>query len=245
MSNSSDVANNYIFINNRVKELSNKYIQRMSVENKNNNVREAKLICVSKTKPITDLKSAFEAGADIFGENFVDEIVEKAPLLPQAKFHMIGHLQSNKINKLCSIPNLIMIQTIDKEELARKINERWPTEKEPLDVLIQVNTSQEQQKFGVLRGEPTDRLVRYIVEECPRLNFRGFMTIGESGEAKRDFQILVDERRRIASTLGVDENSLELSMGMSSDFEIAIDMGATFVRVGSSIFGPRLYKNER
>ena len=241
----SDIADNYRFISSRVRILSDKYALKMSEENAGVRVPEAKLICVSKTKPIEDLKAAFEAGADIFGENYVDEIIEKAPLLPDAKFHMIGHLQSNKITKLCNIPNLVMIHTIDREELARKINERWPADRKPLDVLVQVNTSEEQQKSGVLRGESVEKLVSYIVNDCPRLNFRGLMTIGETGEAERDFKVLVDERKRIAEMLSVPEYSLELSMGMSADYEIAIGMGATFVRVGSSIFGPRLYKSEQ
>ena len=157
---------------------------------------------------------------------------------------MIGHIQSNKVPKLCRLPNLAMIQTIDSESLATKINDRWPEEFKPLQVLIQVNTSDEPQKHGIARGEALIGLAKHIVENCPRLIFRGLMTIGETGEAKRDFQTLIDARSDVAASLGVDQSTLELSMGMSADYELALEMGATYVRVGSSIFGPRIYKNK-
>ena len=206
--------------------------------------KTARLVCVSKTKPVEDLKQVFEAGGRIFGENYVDEIIEKAPQLPEAQFHMIGHLQSNKVSKLCRIPNLAMIQSIDSEDLAGKVGKHWPADRAPLQVLIQINTSQEPQKSGIANGEPAIKLAKFIVENCKHLAFRGVMTIGETGEAKRDFQILLDERKHIAEALGMKEEELECSMGMSADYELALDMGATLVRVGSSIFGPRIYKKK-
>lgn len=207
--------------------------------------KTAKLVCVSKTKPIEMLKKVFEAGGRIFGENYVDEIIEKGPQLPDAEFFMIGHLQSNKVAKLCKVKNLKMIQSIDSSDLASKVDKHWPAnERGPLDVLIQINTSSEPQKSGISNGEEAIKLAKFITENCKNLNFRGVMTIGETGEAKRDFQVLLNERKAIAEALGTTEEKLECSMGMSADYELALDMGATYVRVGSSIFGPRIYKNK-
>ncbi|EAY03409.1 hypothetical protein TVAG_043550 [Trichomonas vaginalis G3] len=224
----SHVAENYKHINEIVKNLSS----------------TAHLVCVSKTKPIEDLKQVFEAGGRIFGENYVDEIITKGPQLPDAQFHMIGHLQSNKVAKLCKVENLVMIQSIDSKELATKVDKQYVNRK-PLEVLIQINTSAEPQKSGIANGAEASELAKFIVENCHNLKFRGVMTIGETGEASRDFACLVEERRRIAGELGMKPEDLELSMGMSADYELALKMGATFVRVGSSIFGPRIYPNKK
>ena len=222
----SDIGANYTRILERVKELN----------------PEATLVSVSKTKPIEDLRAALDAGCRVFGENYVDEIVTKSPLLPEAKFHMIGHLQSNKVAKLCRCPNLAMIQTIDSVSLADKVNKAWPEDRPPLDVLIQVNTSDEEQKSGVLHSDAKlMELVKHIIEHCPKLKFHGVMTIGEIGESSRDFDRLIETRDRIAGELKVDKKTLKLSMGMSADYEIALEKGADYVRVGSSIFGARNY----
>ena len=223
---SSEIGANYTRILARVKELN----------------PEATLVSVSKTKPIEDLQEAFNAGCRVFGENYVDEIVTKSPLLPEAKFHMIGHLQSNKVAKLCRCPNLAMIQSIDSISLAVKVNKAWPEDRQPLDILIQVNTSDEEQKSGVLHSDAKLlELVRHIRDNCPRLRFDGLMTIGEIGEGSRDFDCLVATRDRIADAISVDKKSLKLSMGMSADYELALEKGADYVRVGSSIFGARNY----
>ncbi|OHT10263.1 hypothetical protein TRFO_04279 [Tritrichomonas foetus] len=223
---SSEVAQNYLDISARVKELNPK----------------ATLVAVSKTKPIEMLREAFEAGCRIFGENYVDEIVEKGPLLPKARFHMIGHLQSNKVSKVCAIPNLAMIETIDTEKLADKVNNSWKGS-EPLSVMVQVNTSDEPQKNGIQAGEKLFTLVQHINEKCPNLKFVGLMTIGEIGESSRDFESLINTRNQVAEHFGVEQETIKLSMGMSADYELALEMGSDYVRVGSSIFGARQYKH--
>lgn len=222
----SSVAENYLKIYNRVKELN----------------PNATLVAVSKTKPIEMLQEAFNSGCRTFGENYVDEIVTKGPLLPEAKFHMIGHLQSNKVNKVCSIPNLGMIETIDSDHLANKVNNGWKFE-QPLPVMIQVNTSDEPQKNGVQVGEALTNLAQHIINNCPKLKFTGLMTIGEIGESHRDFETLKNARDNLAAELKVDSASLKLSMGMSADYELALQMGSDYVRVGSSIFGARQYNH--
>jgi pyridoxal phosphate enzyme (YggS family) len=221
---SGDIAANYTRIRARVAELNPSAI----------------LVAVSKTKPIDDLRAAFNAGCHIFGENYVDEIVTKSPLIPDAQFHFIGHLQSNKVAKLCRCPNLAMIQTIDSASLASKVNKAWATDRPPLPVLIQVNTSEEPQKGGIIHSdESLIGLIRHISNQCPRLKFAGVMTIGESGESRRDFETLIQVRQKIVREIGVSESDVALSMGMSGDYELALELGSTIVRVGSSIFGAR------
>jgi len=222
----SDIAQNFRDIRAHVSELN----------------PSATLVAVSKTKPIEDLRSAFDAGCAVFGENYVDEVVAKSPLLPESQFHFIGHLQSNKVAKLCRCPNLAMIQTIDSVALATKVDRAWPPDRPRLAVLIQVNTSDEPQKSGVRHADAALlELVHFIAEKCERLRFAGVMTIGECGESERDFEVLRGVRTRVAAELGVAADSLALSMGMSADYELALQMGATIVRVGSSIFGARNY----
>ena len=133
-----------------------------------------------------------------------------------------------------------MIHTVDSQHLADKLNNTWPEDRQPLKILIQVNTSQEPQKCGI-NGSAVFELADYIIKNCPHLKFAGLMTIGEIGEASRDFQALIDARTECAGKLNVPPETLELSMGMSADYELALQMGATIVRVGSTIFGARNY----
>lgn len=223
----NDIAANYLDIAKRVAELR----------------PEAVLVSVSKTKPIEDLRAAYEAGCRVFGENYVDEIVAKSGQLPDAEFHMIGHLQSNKVAKVCKCANLAMIHTIDTAELATKVNNALCDERPPLGVLVQVNTSDESQKCGVMHADARLMdLVRHIRENCPKLLFKGIMTIGEIGESERDFACLAKTSENIAEALGIPNEQVKLSMGMSADYEMALQKGSDYVRVGSSIFGARLPK---
>jgi PLP dependent protein len=173
------------------------------------------------------------------------ELLEKASLLPRdIKWHFIGQLQSNKCKMLVEgVPNLAVVESVDSVKLANKLNaasEAFRTS--PLRVFVQVNTSAEPQKGGVEPGEAA-ALAKHIAESCPRLRLGGLMTIGKLGEtASVFFDRLAEARRAVAEALGVEESSLELSMGMSHDFELAIACGATSVRVGSSIFGERAPK---
>eukprot|EP01024_Parvocaulis_polyphysoides_P013319 TRINITY_DN15210_c0_g1_i1.p1 TRINITY_DN15210_c0_g1~~TRINITY_DN15210_c0_g1_i1.p1 ORF type:complete len:284 (-),score=44.28 TRINITY_DN15210_c0_g1_i1:473-1324(-) len=208
-----------------------------------------RLVAVSKTKPTSLIQEAYDAGHRCFGENYPQELMEKAPQLPQdIQWHFIGHLQSNKAKKLIEqVPNLAMIETIDNDKLAKKLDAAvLAAKREKLNVLIQVNTSGEDSKFGV---EPNQSaaITKYIHENCSGLKVRGVMTIGRPDYTSRpeDFECLKQCRRSVADVLGVDEEELELSMGMSGDFESAIEMGSTNIRVGSSIFGARDYSNKQ
>lgn len=207
-----------------------------------------RLVAVSKTKPIEDIRALYSSGHRHFGENYFQELLEKAPLLPSdICWHFIGHLQSSKSNKLIrDVPNLYMIETIDSDKLASKLQSACElagrTRETRLRVLIQVDTSGEDTKNGV---EPSQvgTLATFIQEQCPLLQLRGVMTIGAPGDLTC-FDRLVEARHVVAEAIGLSEEeeaSLELSMGMSGDFPDAIARGATSVRVGSTIFGPRAY----
>lgn len=203
------------------------------------------LVAVSKTKPVEDIRQLYDSGFRIFGENYFDELLEKAGQLPNdIRWHFIGHLQSSKAAKLVkNISNLDVVETVDSIKLANKLHNACEVRSSPLKVYIQVDTSGEETKSGVTEDEMVE-LADAIVKNCPRLQLKGVMTIGAPNDFTC-FDKLVAARARLANTLGVDVATLELSMGMSGDFEEAIARGATSVRVGSSIFGPRLYPNKK
>ncbi|CAH0556114.1 unnamed protein product [Brassicogethes aeneus] len=214
------------------------------------------LVAVSKTKPASCIIEAYEEGQRHFGENYVNELVEKAnnpDILEKCKdikWHFIGHLQSNKINKVLALKNIHMIETVDSQKLATNLNKSWPNFGPPdskLKIFVQVNTSGEQEKNGI---EPKEvgNLVKFILSDCKNLQLHGLMTIGKYGYNPEDgpnpdFLKLKSCRDDVCSNLELDWKSVNLSMGMSDDFEQAIELGSTYVRVGSKIFGYRPKKN--
>lgn len=211
-----------------------------------------RLVAVSKTKPVENIIEAYEAGQRHFGENYVQELEEKAnnpQILEKCKdirWHFIGHLQSNKVNKVLPLPNLYLIETVDSKKLATQLNKNWPKFGPPdskLNVMIQVNTSGEKEKSGVDPSEVTG-LTEYVLKECTNLRLDGLMTIGQFGYdlssgPNPDFICLKKCREDVCKDLNLDWKTLNLSMGMSDDFENAIEVGSTNVRVGSLIFGYR------
>ena len=206
-----------------------------------------RLVAVSKTKPVELLREVYDAGVRDFGENYVQELVAKAPEMPDdVAWRFIGNLQSNKAKVLVQgVPSLTCVETVDSVKLANKLQTAVaalvPPRTQPLGVMVQVNTSPwEGTKSGVPQEE-AGALARHIHEKCADLALVGLMTIGAPGESSC-FDTLADCRRSIASDLGLaSEDALELSMGMSGDFEVAIGKGSNSVRVGSSIFGARDY----
>ncbi|XP_072409975.1 pyridoxal phosphate homeostasis protein [Chiloscyllium punctatum] len=215
-----------------------------------------RLVAVGKTKPATLMIEAYHHGQRHFGENYVQELVEKASdnqilsVCPDIKWHFIGHLQKNNVNKLIGAPNLFMIETIDSIKLADKVNQAWQKKQaaQRLKVMVQVNTSEEDSKHGLSVEETVDT-VRHILSNCPCLEFVGLMTIGRYGYdlsqgPNPDFQVLVTRRKELCDQLNLPLETVELSMGMSTDYEHAIEVGATNVRVGSTIFGERTYPNK-
>lgn len=208
-----------------------------------------RLVAVSKTKPAGAVQEAYDAGHRHFGENYVQEIVEKSPQLPRdISWHFIGHLQSNKVKALLEgVPSLVAIETVDSAKLANKLNNAVGSMgRNNLDVFVQVNTSGEESKYGVEPGDDCTALCQYISLECPHLRLAGLMTIGMPDYSSRpeNFECLKKCREQVANVLGVQEQSLELSMGMSGDFVQATEMGSTNIRVGSTIFGARDYSKK-
>ena len=207
--------------------------------------QEPRLVAVSKTKPVELLREAYTAGMRDFGENYVQELVEKARQMPDdVAWRFIGKLQSNKAKLLVqSVPSLAVVETVDSAKLADKLQiataSLRPPRDAPLGVCIQVNTSPwEGSKGGVLPDESVVALATHVHNACPDLRLVGLMTIGAPGDTKC-FDMLASCREQVAAALGTPAEGLELSMGMSGDFEIAIAKGSSSVRVGSSIFGAR------
>ncbi|XP_076882755.1 uncharacterized protein LOC143531320 [Bidens hawaiensis] len=208
-----------------------------------------RVVAVSKTKPVSVLREVYDAGHRCFGENYVQEIIEKAPQLPEdIEWHFIGNLQSNKVKPLLTgVPNLAMVETVDDEKIANNLDKVIGNiGRKPLKVMVQVNTSGETSKFGV---EPNGclELVKHVTSKCPNLEFCGFMTIGmpDYTSTPENFKTLANCRTEVCNALEIPEEQCELSMGMSGDFELAIEMGSTNVRVGSTIFGAREYPKKQ
>jgi len=211
-------------------------------------VQKVTLVAVSKTHRSAAVMEAYGEGVRDFGENYLDELVKKAAELPSdIRWHFIGNLQSNKSAQLAGVPGLFMWQTCSSLKTARLVQrarEKLDPHSRPLLFLIQVNTSLEPNKKGVAPNDCIS-LISSIREECPLLNFAGLMTIGSVAHSQikpnPDFDVLARCKQDVCKHFGFDPAEVGLSMGMSSDFEHAIEMGSTCVRVGSTIFGNRDY----
>ncbi|KAF9975389.1 hypothetical protein BGZ73_000953 [Actinomortierella ambigua] len=206
--------------------------------------QKTRLVAVSKYKPSSDIVAAYKTGHKHFGENYVQELAEKANELPKdIQWHFIGSLQSNKCKVVAAIPNLFVVETVDNAKKATTLDKACANagRKEPLRVYLQINTSGEDTKSGMTPAEVVD-VARQVVEKCPNLQLAGLMTIGspnpdlDNGD-NPDFKLLNECRQQLLDALKLDH--LELSMGMSDDFPQAIRQGSTNIRVGSTIFGSR------
>lgn len=197
---------------------------------------------VTKTIPANRIEIALKSGANLIAENKVQELKEKYSALMEVPHinHFIGHLQTNKIKDLLKY-NVSCIQSIDRLELAEKLHQRLLFENKTMDVLIQVNTSNEESKFGASPDNVVDLVCD--VAKLETLRIKGLMTIGlfssEPSKVRKCFRLLKDIRKEIIGLNIPNVAMKELSMGMSGDLEIAIEEGATIVRVGTAIFGQR------
>jgi pyridoxal phosphate enzyme (YggS family) len=223
---------------------------------------KVRLIAVSKLKPANDILALHNhpTSHTHFGENYSNELLEKASLLPSSiNWHFIGALQTNKCRPLAeSIPNLFSVSSVDtakkadalekgRQNLLADAEKAKEVGDKKLRVLVQINTSGESEKSGVEPGDAAVELCKHIRDSCPHLELGGLMTIGAIARSKattaetenEDFETLRQCRDEVAKELGLDKEKLELSMGMSSDFEAAIRQGSTEVRVGTTIFGER------
>lgn len=228
-----------------LEEVRQKIVQ--ACESAGRDESEVRLVAVSKTKPLELVKQAYENGQRIFGENYAQELVEKAGEIGEGdvQWHFIGGLQSNKANMLVKgvVPyGKLVVETVSSLKLARKLDNAMSDFEGKLGIFVQVNTSDEDSKNGVSPDEAVE-LCQQITKECERLHLQGVMTIGAPGDAGC-LDSLVECRDKVAKALDMSPKDLEVSMGMSGDYETAIQKGSTNVRVGSTIFGARDYSNK-
>lgn len=204
---------------------------------------EVTLIAVSKTKPVSMLEEAYALGVRDFGENKVQELVDKAGQLPEdIRWHMIGHLQRNKVKYI--IDKVYLIHSVDSLRLAEEISKEAVKRGVTANILIEVNVAGEESKFGV-SPEDTPGLIEEI-SRLPAIQVRGLMTIAPFVEKAEDNRIIFNALLKLyvdISRKNIDNVHMDfLSMGMTGDYEVAVEEGATFVRVGTGIFGERSYR---
>jgi len=211
------------------------------------NMDDIKLVVVTKTHSAETIKQALVAGAKYIGENKIQEAQEKLPILDgqYEEFHFIGHLQSNKIKQLMKLKPAL-IHSIDKLSTAEKLSNYCVNEGIFQDILIQVNTTEENSKSGTGEEEVLDLINE--VAQLPNIKIKGLMTIGlfdENPEVTRPYFRNLKRIYDYVASLKIDNVEMNyLSMGMTHDFEIAIEEGANIVRIGSAVFGARDYSNE-
>ncbi|MDE6964844.1 MAG: YggS family pyridoxal phosphate-dependent enzyme [Lachnospiraceae bacterium] len=204
--------------------------------------KDVTLIAVSKTKPVSAIMEAYEHGIREFGENKVQELTQKAEVLPKdIRWHMIGHLQRNKVKYV--VGKAALIHSVDSVRLAEEISREAVKKQITVSILIEVNIAGEDSKFGVSPGE-TEALIREIAK-LPGIHIEGLMTIApyvDDAEENRQYfsalkQLSVDIKRKNIDNVNMDV----LSMGMTGDYMVAVEEGASYVRVGTGIFGERQY----
>lgn len=204
-----------------------------------------RLVAVSKTVAPEQIRYALDAGATVLGENKVQEIQAKYDSLPGAKWHLIGHLQTNKVKYL--VDKVEMIHSLDRLELAKEIEKRFGAADRMIPCLLQVNIAEEESKWGMKESEVLDFC--RAMTDFPHIQVRGLMTVGpfvDQEEIRPVFarlRQLRDETAEQIKELRLPNVEMrELSMGMSHDYTVAVEEGATMVRVGSALFGARVYR---
>lgn len=200
------------------------------------------LIAVSKTKPVSDILEAYEAGHRAFGENKIQEMCDKHDEMPKdIEWHMIGHVQTNKIKYMA--PFVHLIHGCDREKVVKVVEKEAAKNNRVIDVLLQVHIAEESTKFGFDEAELTEYLESGRWKECTHVRLRGLMGMAtfteDTAQVRREFDALKRLFDRWKDTVG--ESFDTLSMGMSGDYSTAIEAGSNMVRIGSSIFGERNY----
>lgn len=204
--------------------------------------KEVTLISVSKTKPVSMLQEAYDAGSRDFGENKVQEIMDKVPQLPSdIRWHMIGHLQRNKVKYI--VDKVALIHSVDSLRLAETIEHEAAKHNVTIPVLIEVNVAQEESKFG-LKTEEVLSLVESVAT-FPHIHIEGLMTIAPYVEDPEENRGIFRQLKKLSVDIDAKNinnvNMSVLSMGMTGDYQVAVQEGATMVRVGTGIFGERNY----
>lgn len=230
-----DILHNLEIINNRIKNACKKAGRKPD---------EVKLLLATKTVSAERIKVAIENGQVLIAENKVQELKEKYEELKDIPHinHFIGHLQTNKIKDILKY-EVMCVQSLDRLDLAEKLHQRLLAENKTIEVLIQVNTSNEESKFGVDPKNAIELTKR--VAEFSTLKIKGLMTIGlfsaETEKVRKCFKILKNIQQEIILENIPNIEMKELSMGMSGDLETAIEEGSTIVRLGTAVFGARIY----
>lgn len=223
----------------------------MSIKTNLNNIKSTlpknvTLVAVSKTKPVSDLMEAYSAGQRIFGENKIQEMVEKFEVMPKdIDWHMIGHVQKNKVKYMASFVRLI--HGVDNLKLLEEINKQAKKHNRIIDCLFQIKIASEDTKFGMSKGKASEILKSEKFMSLKNINIVGVMGMAtftdNTYQIKEEFTFLKNTFNELKPLKSVNFNPQIISMGMSGDYKLAIDCGSTMVRVGSSIFGERNYSN--
>ncbi|GAA0893275.1 YggS family pyridoxal phosphate-dependent enzyme [Fulvivirga kasyanovii] len=207
--------------------------------------KPARLVAVSKTKPAELIQKAYDEGLRIFGENKAQELSEKYEVLPKdIEWHMIGHLQRNKVKYIA--PFVTLIHSVDSLRLLKEIDKQAQKNDRVIDCLLQVHIAEEDTKFGLSEEELKEMLASQEFEAMKNIRIVGLMGMAtfteDQDQIRREFKSLKNIFDRLAQMeTPVNVSMEELSMGMSGDYEIALEEGSTLVRVGSAIFGERNY----
>ena len=227
---------NYLEVLNKVSE---------DVKASGRDLSECTLVAVSKTKPLDLLNEAYEAGCRDFGENYVQELTDKIPQMPEdVRWHMIGHLQTNKVKYL--IGKTYLIHSVDTVKLAREIGKQSEKAGIVTDILLEVNVAGEESKFGFAPENIIDSVKE--IAKIPGICVKGLMTSAPICDDPEENRVYFRKLKQLS--IDIKKQNIDnvymgfLSMGMSGDYEIAIDEGSTFVRVGTAIFGERDYSKK-
>lgn len=209
------------------------HLQKLLPEN-------VELVAVSKTHPVEKIKEVYDLGQRIFGENKVQEMIEKQPLLPNdIQWHLIGHLQTNKVKYIAEFVDTI--QSVDSEKILKEINKQAEKYNRKIKVLLQVKIAEEDIKFGLELSETKELFLKWLQGNFPNVEISGLMGMAtftdDEAQIRREFSFL----KRLFDQLSLHKKLETLSMGMSGDFPVAIECGANSIRVGSAIFGERNY----
>ena len=196
------------------------------------------LVTVSKTHPAEMIKEVYDLGQRVFGENKVQELVEKQPQLPpDIQWHLIGHLQTNKVKYIA--PFVDTIQSVDSEKILLEINKQAGRNQRNINVFLQVKIAEEDTKYGLEIHETKELYLDYLNGKFPNVTISGLMGMAtftdDKNQVKKEFSVL----KQLFNQLSLKQNLETLSMGMSDDFQLAIECGANSVRIGSAIFGRR------
>ncbi|MBQ6662792.1 MAG: YggS family pyridoxal phosphate-dependent enzyme [Firmicutes bacterium] len=219
--------------------------KRQAAERSGRRAEDVLLIAVTKLHTPEEINEAIDCGITDIGENKVQEILEKYDRVKPVRWHLIGHLQTNKVKYI--IDKVDLIHSVDSLHLAKEIEKRAAQHDKVMDILVQVNAAEEESKFGI-GAEETDQLIQAICEQCPHIRIKGLMCIAPLTDDVEEARPFFAEVKAIYDRYRGDKSGKTdfqvLSMGMSNDFEVAVEEGANAIRVGTAIFGARNYRQE-